>query len=56
MYISDLGTCGKIWRVTWTIMRVILFMFFLYFFICSLTFLGDGFKLLGGEFCMTTKY
>ena len=46
---EDLGTCGKIWRVTWTTMRVILFMFFLYFFICSLTFLSDGFKLLGGK-------
>ncbi|XP_063426864.1 sodium-dependent phosphate transport protein 2B-like [Mytilus trossulus] len=46
---GELDTCGKILRVAWLIIRIIMFLAFLYFFICSLTFLSDGFKLVGGK-------
>ncbi|VDI12133.1 solute carrier family 34 (sodium-dependent phosphate cotransporter) [Mytilus galloprovincialis] len=46
---GELDTCGKILRVAWLITRIIMFLAFLYFFICSLTFLSDGFKLVGGK-------
>ncbi|CAC5408870.1 SLC34A [Mytilus coruscus] len=46
---GELDTYGKILRVTWLIIRIIMFVAFLYFFICSLTFLSDGFKLVGGK-------
>lgn len=46
---NELSGRGKLWRVLWTIIRILLFIAFLYFFICSLTFLSDGFKLLGGK-------
>lgn len=47
---KDLSTGGKIKRVLWHyIGKVVLLLCFLYIFICSLSFLGDAFKLLGGK-------
>ena len=48
--LSELSTAGKLKRVFWHyIGKVILLLGFLYLFICSLSFLGDAFKLLGGK-------
>ncbi|XP_052769741.1 sodium-dependent phosphate transport protein 2B-like isoform X2 [Mya arenaria] len=47
---SDLSVRGKVVRVLWHyIGKLILLLGFLYVFICSLSFLGDAFQLLGGK-------
>lgn len=46
---SELDTWGRIKRVTIAIAKVLCLIALLYFFICSLGFLGDAFKLLGGK-------
>ncbi|KAL4237755.1 hypothetical protein ACF0H5_002467 [Mactra antiquata] len=47
---SELTTCGKLKRVLWHYFgKIVLLIGFLYLFICSLSFLGDAFKLLGGK-------
>ncbi|KAK3087037.1 hypothetical protein FSP39_000749 [Pinctada imbricata] len=46
---DELTTGGKFKRVIWTTFRVILFLGFLYLFICSLDFLSSAFRLLGGR-------
>ena len=46
----ELSCAGKVQRVLWHyIGKPILLLVFLYLFICSLSFLGDAFKLLGGK-------
>ncbi|KAK3595933.1 hypothetical protein CHS0354_032441 [Potamilus streckersoni] len=47
---SELSACGKFNRVLWHyIGKFLLLLGLLYLFICSLGFLGDAFKLLGGK-------
>ncbi|XP_060597383.1 sodium-dependent phosphate transport protein 2B-like [Ruditapes philippinarum] len=47
---SELSTGGKVKRILWHyICKIILLLGFLFIFICSLSFLGDAFKLLGGK-------
>lgn len=46
---NELSSIGKVGRLLWLFIRIVLFIVFLYFFICSLTFLSDGFKLVGGK-------
>ena len=54
--ISDLTCAGKLKRVLWHyIGKVVLLLGFLYMFICSLSFLGDAFKLLGGKILRLDK-
>jgi len=48
--ISELTTGQKAVRVLWHYFgKVVLLLAFLYVFICSLSFLGDSFQLLGGK-------
>ena len=48
--VLELSCAGKVQRVLWHyIGKPILLLVFLYLFICSLSFLGDAFKLLGGK-------
>ncbi|XP_013398891.1 sodium-dependent phosphate transport protein 2B [Lingula anatina] len=46
---GELTGWGKVGRVTWIIVRVILLIGLLYMFICSLDFLSSAFRLLGGK-------
>ncbi|XP_061164550.1 sodium-dependent phosphate transport protein 2B-like [Saccostrea echinata] len=46
---DELDFSGKVLRVVWTTVRVILFLTCLYVFFCSLDFLSSAFKLLGGK-------
>lgn len=46
---NELDSCGKVVRVVWTIVRILLFLLALYVFFCSLDFLSSAFKLLGGR-------
>ncbi|KAK3088083.1 hypothetical protein FSP39_014464 [Pinctada imbricata] len=55
--LKDLGTPWKAlsgrekcFRIIWTIVRILLLVAFLYFFICSLDFLSSAFRLLGGRY------
>lgn len=50
IYSTELDSCGKVVRVVWTIVRILLFLLALYVFFCSLDFLSSAFKLLGGKF------
>lgn len=50
MCIPELTTSQKFVRVFWHyIGKIVLLLAFLYVFICSLSFLGDAFQLLGGN-------
>ncbi|XP_060589268.1 sodium-dependent phosphate transport protein 2B-like isoform X2 [Ruditapes philippinarum] len=47
---SDLTTCGKVKRVLWDYFgKFVCLLGLLYMFICSLDFLGNAFKLIGGR-------
>ena len=49
IFFVDLDTKGRLLRVVWTILRLVLILASLYFFICSLDFLSSAFRLLGGK-------
>ncbi|KAK3104471.1 hypothetical protein FSP39_002717, partial [Pinctada imbricata] len=46
---NELTGSGKLKRVLWILARLVLFLGFLYIFICSLDFLSSAFRLLGGR-------
>lgn len=46
---SELDTCGKVKRVFMGILKTVLLIGFLYFFICSLDVLSSAFQLVGGK-------
>ena len=49
MYVTDLTTAGKVKRIVWDYLgKVLLLLTFLYLFICSLDFLSNAFRLIGG--------
>jgi len=49
--VAELSTCGRVKRVLLHyVAKVLGLLAALYIFICSLSFLGDAFKLLGGMF------
>jgi len=50
MYVTDLTTAGKVKRIVWDYLgKVLLLLTFLYLFICSLDFLSNAFRLIGGR-------
>lgn len=53
---TELDSCGKVVRVVWTIVRILLFLLALYVFFCSLDFLSSAFKLLGGNLHLINEY
>ncbi|KFD50151.1 hypothetical protein M513_08990 [Trichuris suis] len=46
---KDLSTARKLWRIVESLCLIVLVFVCLYFFICSLDLMTDGFKLLGGH-------
>ena len=51
LFISELSIAAKVKRILFHyVLKVLVLLAALYIFICSLSFLGDAFKLLGGEF------
>jgi sodium-dependent phosphate cotransporter len=48
-FFTELDTAGKFKRVVWTFTKLVLLLFLLYMFICSLSFLSSAFRLLGGK-------
>ena len=46
---AEKTTKGKVLKVLWLILKLIIVLASLYFFICSLSFLSSAFQLLGGK-------